>query len=185
MYGIIYRINGLHGFAGTYALFCWNFPWSFYINVAEFHWYNVQFFPSRYGWSWTYRYKLWTSKNSKKKKSNSVKSHDLGSQFWLSKQEITLLENDSCNNWIIFGICMTCCTILKLYVIHIHILQFRHKKTGLSCRDERALLTIIAWLAAFSKKNNPMVPPAQNPRHNSDMFWMHLFLYNYNYSWIF
>ena len=37
IYGLIYRINGLHDF-GTYALFCWNFSWSFYINVTEFHW---------------------------------------------------------------------------------------------------------------------------------------------------
>jgi len=48
MYGIAYRMNGLHGFADSYALFCWNFPWSIRINVAEFYWYSIQLSPSKY-----------------------------------------------------------------------------------------------------------------------------------------
>lgn len=42
--GIAYRVNGLHGFAGTFASFSsisWNFSRLFAITVTEFLWYST------------------------------------------------------------------------------------------------------------------------------------------------
>ncbi|XP_076666307.1 LOW QUALITY PROTEIN: uncharacterized protein LOC143367923 [Andrena cerasifolii] len=80
---------------------------------------------------------------------------------------------------------MACGTVLlKLYVVHIHILQFRHKKLDYHVAIAS---TINCYCLTSYILEDEWSDDASNPKsaRNSDTLWMHLFLNNHSIHLLF
>ena len=100
----------------------------------------------------------------RKKKSNGVKSHDPGGQFRSPKRESARPGNVSRGDWIVSSAVWRVASSRWNHVSAASMSSNFGRKNRVIASRYRAPLTVAARPASFSKKYDPMMPSAQNPR---------------------